>query len=92
MRLFLLLTLFIVNCFGYAQKISFSDDHLLSKTKSSISSFEAAKGCTPSISTGAVLLNTICAGSIVTVPYSFTGCVDAGNVFTVELSDALGSF
>lgn len=35
---------------------------------------------------------SICAGSAVTVPFTAEGYVDAANVFTVQLSDASGSF
>jgi len=35
---------------------------------------------------------TVCAGTNITVPFSAAGYVDASNVFTVQLSDASGSF
>ncbi len=43
------------------------------------------------ISTGAVSL-TNCVGSSVVVPYSIEGSYDPGNTFTVQLSNAAGSF
>ena len=49
-------------------------------------------GCTPTITTNALSSNTICAGSFITVNFSFTDCVFPGNIFSVELSDASGSF
>ncbi len=48
--------------------------------------------CTPTITTGTISPSTICAGSIIGVPFAITDCVDPGNVFTVQLSDASGSF
>jgi PKD repeat protein len=49
-------------------------------------------GCTPTITTNALTSNVICSGSFVTVNFSFTDCVFPGNIFSVELSDASGSF
>ncbi len=49
-------------------------------------------GCTPTITTNSLTSNTICAGSFITVTFSFTDCVFPGNIFSVELSDASGSF
>ncbi len=39
-----------------------------------------------------ILQATVCAGANLSVPFSAAGYVDASNVFTVELSDANGSF
>ena len=49
-------------------------------------------GCTPTITTNALTTNTICAGSFITVNFSFTDCVFPSNIFSVELSNASGSF
>ena len=48
--------------------------------------------CTPTITTGTISPTTICAGTIISVPFTLTDCVDLSNVFTVQLSDASGSF
>ncbi|MFY7965036.1 MAG: PKD domain-containing protein, partial [Chitinophagaceae bacterium] len=48
--------------------------------------------CTPTITTGTISPITICAGTVISVPFTFTDCVDPSNVFTVQLSDAAGSF
>jgi PKD repeat protein len=48
--------------------------------------------CTPTITTGTISSNTICAGTVIGVPFVLTDCVDPGNVFTVQLSDATGNF
>jgi uncharacterized delta-60 repeat protein len=44
------------------------------------------------ISTNSIANNTYCAGASFNVSYSLTGNVYSGNVFTVQLSDANGSF
>ncbi|MBX2979025.1 MAG: choice-of-anchor J domain-containing protein [Flavobacteriales bacterium] len=44
-----------------------------------------------SVSTGA-LVNEVCAGAAIQVPYTSVGNYQAGNVFTAELSDAAGNF
>lgn len=44
-----------------------------------------------SVSTGA-LVNEVCAGAAIQVPYTAAGNYQAGNVFTAELSDAAGNF
>lgn len=36
--------------------------------------------------------NPLCQGSTISVPYTITGTYNAGNTFTAQLSDALGSF
>ena len=51
-----------------------------------------ALSCTPTITTNALSTNTLCAGSSITVTFSFTDCVFPGNIFSVELSDSVGSF
>lgn len=51
-----------------------------------------ANGCTPTIATGVVTGSPFCAGQALTVSYSFTDCVLPGNTFTLQLSDASGSF
>ncbi len=48
--------------------------------------------CTPTITTNALPANIICTNSFITVDFTFSDCVFPGNVFSVELSDALGSF
>ncbi len=48
--------------------------------------------CTPTITTGNISPSTICAGTVINVPFTLTDCVDPGNVFTAQLSDASGSF
>ena len=48
--------------------------------------------CTPTITTGSVANITICAGTVISVPYTFVDCVDPANVFSVQLSDSGGSF
>lgn len=45
-----------------------------------------------SISTNAILNDTLCPGDSLIVNYTATGTFNAGNVFTAELSDELGSF
>lgn len=45
-----------------------------------------------SISTGVIADTTYCAGASVSVPFTLSGTVTAGNVFTAQLSDASGSF
>ena len=45
-----------------------------------------------SITTGTINPASYCPGSSVIVPYSKTGTFSAGNVFTAQLSDAVGSF
>lgn len=47
---------------------------------------------TPTVTTGNVTGTSFCAGSNITVPYSSTGTFNAGNTFTVQLSDASGNF
>ena len=49
-------------------------------------------GCTPIITTDTTVQKIFCAGSIIRVPFRFTDCVFPTNIFTVELSDASGSF
>lgn len=44
------------------------------------------------INTTALSLNTLCPGSYFTINYSAIGLFNAGNVFTAQLSDALGGF
>jgi PKD repeat protein len=48
--------------------------------------------CNPIISIGAMPSGPFCAGNSFNIPFSFTDCVDAGNVFTVQLSNAVGLF
>lgn len=45
-----------------------------------------------SISTGTIAPLIYCAGASVTVPYTASQAFNAGNIFTVQLSDASGSF
>jgi ELWxxDGT repeat protein len=49
---------------------------------------------TPSnlITTASVLSPTYCAGAAIAVPFTAYGTINAGNVYTAELSDATGSF
>jgi hypothetical protein len=44
------------------------------------------------IQTGAITGSPFCAGSPVSVPFTVTGSMDAGNTFTAQLSNAAGSF
>ncbi|MDP3358523.1 MAG: GEVED domain-containing protein [Lutibacter sp.] len=44
------------------------------------------------ITTGTISPTSYCAGATVSVPYTITGTYNAGNVFTAQLSDAVGSF
>jgi hypothetical protein len=44
------------------------------------------------ITTGTVSPTTRCAGTSFSVPYTITGTFTTGNVFTVQLSDNIGSF
>ena len=48
--------------------------------------------CNPIISLGTIPSGPFCAGNSFSVPYTFTDCVDAGNVFTVQLSNPIGLF
>jgi PKD repeat protein len=48
--------------------------------------------CNPIISLGTIPSGPFCAGNNFSVPYTFTDCVDAGNVFTVQLSNPIGLF
>ena len=48
--------------------------------------------CAPTITTTPLTTTTFCAGSSINVSYTFTDCVLPGNIFSVELSDAVGSF
>lgn len=45
-----------------------------------------------SVSTSTISGSPFCAGAAVSVPYTLSGTVNAGNVFTAELSDASGNF
>ena len=49
-------------------------------------------GSTNVITTQAVSVSAVCAGATLSVPFSTTGTFTPGNVFTVQLSDATGSF
>lgn len=49
-------------------------------------------GSNPTITTGTINPTVYCAGDQITVPFSTTGTFNAGNNFSVELSDASGSF
>jgi hypothetical protein len=44
------------------------------------------------ITTGTISPTSYCAGATVSVPYTITGPYNAGNIFTAQLSDAVGSF
>ncbi|MFY8127591.1 MAG: PKD domain-containing protein, partial [Chitinophagaceae bacterium] len=48
--------------------------------------------CNPIISIGTIPNGPFCAGNSFTVPFTFSDCVDAGNIFTVQLSNAVGLF
>src|SRR4051812_17055127 len=48
--------------------------------------------CGQSITTGSINGSPFCAGSSVSVPFTITGSFNTGNIFTVQLSDASGSF
>ncbi|MBK6542716.1 MAG: hypothetical protein IPG10_15835 [Flavobacteriales bacterium] len=53
----------------------------------------SAAGTAPNdISIGTVSPVAVCAGSIISVPYTVTGTWGPGNVFAAEMSDASGSF
>ncbi|MBP6699581.1 MAG: hypothetical protein KA175_18315, partial [Flavobacteriales bacterium] len=53
----------------------------------------SAAGTAPNdIAIGTVSPLAVCAGSIISVPYTITGSWGPGNVFAAELSDASGSF
>ncbi len=49
-------------------------------------------GGAQSITTGTINPTTICAGASINIPYTISGTFIAGNVFTAQLSDNLGSF
>lgn len=44
------------------------------------------------ISTGTITGSPLCAGSVVSVPFTITGTFTSGNIFTAQLSNASGSF
>lgn len=44
------------------------------------------------ITTGALNPTTLCAGASLNVPYTITGTYTAGNIFTAQLSNSIGSF
>jgi len=44
------------------------------------------------ISTGTITGSPFCAGSVVSVPFTVSGTFTSGNIFTVQLSNASGSF
>lgn len=46
----------------------------------------------PEIGLGTLSTTTYCEGANLSVPYTAQGCYDGANVFTLELSDASGSF
>lgn len=46
----------------------------------------------PTLTLGAIIGSTFCAGSTVSVPYTSTGTFTSGNIFTAQLSNATGSF
>jgi hypothetical protein len=46
----------------------------------------------PQIVTGTVLGSPFCGGESIAVPYTVSGTFNSGNVFTVQLSDAIGAF
>ena len=45
-----------------------------------------------SITTSTISGSPFCPGSSVSVPYTISGTYNAGNIFTAQLSDGLGSF
>ncbi len=99
MRLILLFVLFTAGVFGKAQNPIAFDNHVASRNVTVYkhqnfiyNNVVNNESCTPTLSTGAIIGSPICAGTIISVPYTFTDCVDAGNIFTVELSDAAGNF
>lgn len=78
----------MVNIFGIANAASHNAAIKPINTKKPSAIFY----CTPTLTTGTITGTTICAGTLVSVPFTFTDCVDASNVFIAELSDAFGSF
>jgi hypothetical protein len=49
-------------------------------------------GSQPTITAGPVLPLSYCQGSNISVPYTVTGSFTGGNIFSLQLSDATGSF
>lgn len=88
MRLILLWVLLMVNVVGIARNAK--PNNALNPVN--IELLRAKSNCTPTLSTGAIVNSTFCAGASISVPFTFTDCVDASNVFVAELSDAFGSF
>ncbi|GAA4407737.1 hypothetical protein GCM10023187_28740 [Nibrella viscosa] len=52
----------------------------------------AGSGVAQSITTGALSTTSVCAGGTLTVPFTTTGSFGGSNQFTVQLSNAAGSF
>ena len=95
MRRILLFVLVMINCLLFAQNknnISYATNYAEAQHSQMFAEKFGTASCTPIVTTGAISPTTICAGTIIVVPVSFTDCVDANNIFIVELSDAAGSF
>jgi len=64
-----------------------------SNTAASSATFPiTVNSCTNSITTGVIAPLAYCPGASITVPFTSNGTFTAANVFTAQLSDALGSF
>jgi len=64
----------------------------LTESAASQSSGFAVKVLPSTITTGTPSVMSICAGGLITVPYTTSGVFNTGNIFRVQLSNASGSF
>ena len=65
---------------------------ITSNIASSFSAFTFGRVASNTITTGTLLSLSFCKGTVVSVPFTSTGIYNAGNIYTVQLSDATGSF
>jgi hypothetical protein len=49
-------------------------------------------GVVQTVNTGSAAPANVCEGATIAIPFTISGTFDAGNVFTAELSDGIGSF
>ncbi len=65
---------------------------ITSNVSSTFNAFTFGRVAANTISTGALTSASYCKGTVVSVPFTSAGTFNAGNIYTVQLSDASGSF
>lgn len=65
---------------------------ITSNNSSTFNAFTFGRVAANTISTGTLTSVSFCKGTVVSVPFISTGTYNAGNIYTVQLSDATGSF